>query len=210
MSRDYLPSKRLLGCNHLWLRISREAWLGPCNSRSHEFSVKLSPRANITWRALTWLLAGVSCCWLWASDLCSLANDFFRMYWKFSSVWQSVFSRARDLRERGRAKKQKPSSFQPNLRGDVSALLHSVGDINSSLSGKRLQQGFHTRRLRSLETTLVAVYLSFLPPSRSCCCQCHPQPSRVKVHWLILRLQFIRLWRLLKVCFLVLWLQCSL
>lgn len=113
VSKDYLPSKHLLGCNHLWLRISREAWLGPCNSRSHEFSVKLSPRANITWRALTWLLAGVSCSWLWASDLCSLANDLFQICWKLSSVWQSAFSRARDPRERGRAQNRSHPLFSP-------------------------------------------------------------------------------------------------
>lgn len=61
--------------------------------------------------------------------------------------------------------KQKPSSFQPNLSGDISVLLHSVGDINPSPSVNGLQKGFHTRRLRSLETILEAVYLSFSPPS---------------------------------------------
>lgn len=100
VSKDYLPSKHLLGCNHLWLRISREAWLGPCNSRSHEFSVKLSPRANITWRALTWLLAGVSCSWLWASDLCSLANDLFRICWKSSHQYGSQLSPEQGIREK--------------------------------------------------------------------------------------------------------------
>lgn len=100
VSKDYLPSKLLLGCNHLWLRISREAWLGPCNSRSHEFSVKLSPRANITWRALTWLLAGVSCSWLWASDLCSLANDLFRICWKSSHQYGSRLSPEQGIREK--------------------------------------------------------------------------------------------------------------
>lgn len=94
--------------------------------------------------------------WLWASDLCSLANDLFRICWKFSSVWQSAFSRARDSN-------QTEAILFPTQ--PQRWLLHSVGDINSSPSGKRLQKGFHTRRLRSLETMLEAVYLSFLPPS---------------------------------------------
>lgn len=123
VGRGYLPSSLPLGCNHLWLRISREAWLGPCNSRSHEFSVKLSPRANITWRALTWLLAGVSC-WLAVSQWSLLLSK-----WPLPNLLEVLISMAvgflqsKGSERKRKSIKQKPSSFQPNCRGDCYILL---------------------------------------------------------------------------------------